>query len=39
MNIKIIEMAVLGNGNPETKAERRSLNLRGMEIKVAQELR
>jgi hypothetical protein len=39
MNIKIIEMVVLGKGNSETKAERRSLSLKGMDIKDAKELR
>jgi hypothetical protein len=39
MNIKIIETVVLGDGNPETKAERRSLSLKGMDIKDAKELR
>jgi hypothetical protein len=39
MNIKIIEMVVLGNGNSETKSEWRSLSLKGMDIKDAKELR
>jgi hypothetical protein len=38
-NIKIIETIGLGNGNLQTKIERRSLSLKGMGIKDAKGLR